>query len=71
MLQGELELQTDSAGTSALMTAMDALNQRYGPGVVQLASAVRQGKDRTWSMRQNLLTPQYTTRWSDMPVARA
>ena len=52
------------------MTAMDALNQRYGPGTVQLASAGLQGKERTWSMRQNLLTPQYTTRWDDMPVAR-
>ena len=72
VLQGELELQTDSAlGTSNLMTAMDALNQRYGQGAVQLASAGLQGKDRTWSMRQNLLTPQYTTRWGDVPVARA
>ena len=72
VLQGELELQADSApGTSSLMTAMDALNHRYGQGTVQLASAGLQGKDRTWSMRQNLLTPQYTTRWDDMPVARA
>jgi len=72
VLQGELELQADSApGTSRLMTAMDALNQRYGQGTVQLASAGLQGKNRTWSMRQNLLTPQYTTRWDDMPVARA
>ena len=58
VLQGELELKTDSApGTSRLMTAMDALNQRYGRGTVQLASAGLQGKDRTWAMRQNLLTP--------------
>jgi DNA polymerase V len=72
VLQGELELQAESRGeTGGLMTALDALNQRYGPGTVQLASAGLQGKERTWSMRQNLLTPQYTTRWKDMPVARA
>jgi DNA polymerase V len=72
VLQGELELQAESRGeTGGLMTALDALNQRYGPGTVQLASAGLQDKERTWSMRQNLLTSQYTTRWEDMPVARA
>jgi DNA polymerase V len=72
VLQEELELQADQAhGRGRLMTAMDSLNQRYGRGTVQLASAGLQGKDRTWSMRQNLLTPQYTTRWDDIPVARA
>jgi len=29
------------------------------------------GKQRTWSMRQHLLTPAYTTRWDEMPLARA
>ena len=53
------------------MTAMNALNQRYGQGTVQLANAGLRGKERTWSMRQNLLTPQYTTCCDDMPVARA
>lgn len=46
---------------------------------MQLASAGIRGdrkvskKDemRTWSMRQERRTPQYTTRWEDMPVVRA
>ena len=45
------------------MRTLDKLNDRYGCGTVLLASAGLQGKERTWSMRQDLLTPQYTTRW--------
>ena len=40
-------------------------------GTVLLASAGLEGKKRSWAMRQNLLTPQYTTRWDELPVAKA
>ncbi|NMM10807.1 MAG: DUF4113 domain-containing protein [Polaromonas sp.] len=45
--------------------------QRGSAGARLGARAGLQGKERTWSMRQDLLTPQYTTRCGDVPVARA
>lgn len=79
-VQGELDLGgLECEDRSALMSTMDQVNERYGRGTVQLASAGIKGnrkatrKDdiRTWSMRQERRTPQYTTRWEDMPVVRA
>ena len=54
-----------------LMSALDGLNQRYGKGTVLMASAGADGHRRVWSMKQERRTPGYTTRWGDMPVARA
>lgn len=53
------------------MVALDKLNDRYGRGTVMVASAGVEGKHRSWAMRQELLTPQYTTNWNDLPVALA
>ncbi|MDP2417278.1 MAG: Y-family DNA polymerase, partial [Hydrogenophaga sp.] len=54
-----------------LMTAVDAINERYGQGTVHSAATGQAGPPRTWGMRQERLTPQYTTRLADIPVARA
>lgn len=70
--QCELDLEPiDTRDRSKLMMTMDALNSRFGRGTVHVGSASRQCAPSDWSMRQERLTPQYTTRWSDMPVARA
>jgi DNA polymerase V len=76
--QGELDLQeTPPLHTSraqhpqALMQALDHLNQRYGRGTLMLASSGSSTKKKVWAMRQERLTPRYTTAWADMPVARA
>lgn len=69
--QHELALEGDSTEHGNLMGVLDRLNDRYGRGTVKLASAGLGGKERIWSMRQNLLTPQYTTRWDELPVAKA
>lgn len=69
--QHELDLEAEPEARSALMGTLDRLNDRYGRGTVLLASAGLEGKERSWAMRQNLLTPQYTTRWDELPVARA
>ena len=70
--QGELDLENDQGkDRSRLMEAMDTLNQRFGKGRVHLASAGLEGKQRTWSMRQERRTPGYTTCWADLPIARA
>jgi DNA polymerase V len=56
---------------SRLMVAMDQVNDRFGKRTVLLGSSgIDQGAD-TWAMQQVRKTPCYTTRWGDVPVARA
>ena len=69
--QHELDLEDEPQARGNLMSTMDRLNDRYGRGTVLLASAGLEGKKRSWAMRQELLTPEYTTRWADLPVAKA
>ena len=73
VLQGELAMEGEAAWAEGdrLMAALDRLNDRYGRGTVQLASAGLGGDARSWTMKQQWRTPQYTTRWEDLPVARA
>ncbi|WP_428000138.1 DUF4113 domain-containing protein [Acidovorax sp.] len=66
MLQHQLELKDDDcADRSNLMTAMEVINGRYGKGTVHVASTGATEKVREWG------TPQYTTKWEDVPIARA
>lgn len=69
--QGELDLFGNSGARSGLMTAMDDINARFGKGAIRVASMGTPGKGQEWQMRRNRMTPQYTTRLSDLPVARA
>ena len=69
--QGELDLGEPGADRTQLMGTIDALNNRYGRSTVALASAGLAGSRRAWVMRQELKTPDYTTRWADLPTARA
>ena len=69
--QCELDLDAPGVDPSELMTTVDALNARYGRGAVKLASAGLAGDARVWAMRQELKTPDYTTRWEDLPRALA
>lgn len=70
--QCELALADDpSEDRSRLMFALDALNQRYGKGTVHCGSAGTTRQVKSWGMKQERRTPQYTTRWEDVPIARA
>lgn len=70
--QRELDFGTlESRDRSKLMVAVDALNNRYGRGTVHVGSAACQRASSDWSMRQERLTPQYTTKFSDLPIAKA
>lgn len=72
VLQGEFDFDAPKTrDRGKLMAAMDAINDRFGRGAIHVGSAVGAGVERDWSMRQERLTPQYTTRFSDLPVARA
>lgn len=81
--QGELDLfaADDDAGAnaetknrSALMEAMDKLNQRFGRGSIRIgsktAAKANDAGTATWAVRQDRRSPRYTTRWDEVPPAR-
>ena len=69
--QRELDLDKPEIDRSTLMTALDRLNNRYGRGTVSMASDGNQGERRQWILKQELRTPDHTTCWLSMPIARA
>ncbi len=50
-----------------LNSAMDMINRRFGKDTV---FSLAEGIERAWSMRRDLLTPCYTTRWNELPVVK-
>ena len=71
--QQELSLDGDIAdpGASRLMQALDTVNQRYGRGTLTMASAGLRNEQRSWNMKQERLTPGYTTDWDGLALVRA
>ena len=53
-----------------LMLAMDQLNQRYGRGTLKLASAGAPRDIKLWAMKQERMTPAYTTDWAKLLMVR-
>jgi DNA polymerase V len=49
------------------MSAIDQINARYGRGTARLGLAQNDGE---WRMRRENLSPSFTTRWTDIPLAR-
>lgn len=52
--------------SEALMRVVDGLNQS-GKGKLWFAG---QGIQKSWAMKREMLSPAYTTRYSDLPVAK-
>lgn len=48
-----------------LMSTMDKLNRKFGKGTIKLAS---EGTKKSWVMRRELKSPNYTTDWNDLPA---
>ena len=72
VLHGELDLEEeDHRDRTKLMVALDTLNQRHGKGTVHSGATGGTNKGKDWGMKQERRTPHYTTRWEDVPVARA
>ena len=53
-----------------LMNVMDQLNQQYGRSSIYLASQGQPVKNH-WQMRRLKMSPHYTTRWDEIPLAYA
>ena len=48
------------------MKVMDRINQE-GRGTLWFAG---QGIEKSWAMKREMLSPAYTTRFSDLPIVR-
>jgi DNA polymerase V len=55
------------ADSEQLMTLLDQLNAKEGKGTLYFAG---QGIQQQWQMKRDMLSPRYTTRFSDLPVVR-
>lgn len=55
----------DTSDRSALMAVLDGLNRRYGRSTIAAASSFAPD-DAMWKMRQERMTPAYTTDWNQI-----
>jgi len=62
-IQTSLFDNTDRTKHAQALAAMDAINEKHGRDTVKLAIL---GKRRQWKLRQEKLSPFYTTNWSDI-----
>jgi DNA polymerase V len=53
----------DNSKQQKLSGVMDEINARYGRGSLRIAA---EGYDKTWKMKQEFLSKQYTTDWNDI-----
>ncbi|EKF9076042.1 Y-family DNA polymerase [Vibrio cholerae] len=58
------DLFNQTPNNPKLMNVYDTLNNRFGSDAIFLAA---QGISQKWAMRREMLSPQYTTRWHDLP----
>ena len=64
--QSDLFAQTNDLKRKNLMAAMDSLNEKYGRGTVQVATAMQ---NEDWLMCREKLSPCYTTRLHSAMIA--
>jgi DNA polymerase V len=50
-----------------LMTVVDDINLTFGRDSIRLGGTTL---SNSWRMRQAMLSPAYTTRWEELPIAR-
>ena len=58
---------TPRADSASLMSIIDGINKKGGKGTLFFAG---QGINPHWQMKREMLSPRYTTRWSDIPTVR-
>lgn len=62
-----LSLDYPHERNKTLMQLVDKINRRLGPDTVRFAA---EGMKKEWHMRRRLLSPRYTTKWSEIPVVK-
>ena len=70
-VQQSLFENLECKGKSAhLMKVMDEINTRFGNAAIRSAASGTQDSKQAWQMRSNNRSPNYTTKWDELPVAR-
>lgn len=65
--QEDLWQAEQSYHSDQLMKIIDSINKKEGRGTVFIAA---QGVSKPWYMRQQYTSPQYTTKWPDIPTCK-
>jgi DNA polymerase V len=66
--QPDLFVASENSSRQALAVVVDRINRKLGSGAVRYGSM---GVAQNWSMRQERRSKKFTTRWSDLLVAKA
>ena len=66
-IQGNLFVEEKHNGKRLLMNMLDNVNFAMRDDIIKFAAS---GTKRDWKMRQELRSPRYTTRWSEMFVVK-
>ncbi|MGE5606792.1 MAG: Y-family DNA polymerase [Bacteroidota bacterium] len=66
-IQGSLFDNVDRSKHTEIMKTLDRINSKYGRDTIKLAV---QGSGQKWKLRQEKLSPCYTTRWKDIIIVR-
>ncbi|TBV69774.1 Y-family DNA polymerase [Pseudoxanthomonas winnipegensis] len=69
VVQGDLFSPQEEPRVSKSMEVMDSINRRFGRGTLGMGSSGWKAKPM-WGMRQESLSPAYTTKWSDVMRVR-
>lgn len=69
VVQGDLFTPQEEPRVSKSMEVMDSINRRFGRGTLGMGSSGWKPKPM-WGMRQESLSPAYTTKWSDVMRVR-
>ncbi|QOJ14603.1 MAG: Y-family DNA polymerase [Planctomycetia bacterium] len=74
-IQPHLFDQRDHERDRRLMLTMDRINRDYGRGTIRISAAaafeLMPGRTVAWRGRCEQRSPRYTTRWDELPLARA
>jgi DNA polymerase V len=63
----QMSLFSKSKDNTPLMQVMDRINDVWGRGTLHSAA---EGVQKAWTMKRELKSPGYTTRWDQLPVVR-
>ena len=66
-VQGALFDRVDRHKHAAIMKTLDAVNSKYGRDTLKIAA---QGSGEKWKLRQEKLSPCYTTKWDEIITIR-
>ena len=60
--------EEDFSKQASLDKAVDAVNERYGKGLIRRGTEF--GQDKPWKSSRKLVSPKYTISWADVPKIR-